>query len=268
MQKDKLSEPESRFDLDWDDAHVVPPVMFPDLVFLFDRMQEATVAEVRAGKGERVLDVGCGRAIDAAKMAGNDWQCHGLEPSYNMIKYAKEYLSSNGANVLLIRGIGEQLPFRDGTFDKVMCKGALDHFPHPERAIAEMARILKPDGRAIITIANFESLSFRLGKILYRTIQSVRRKPVENDKMVWHVPDDHCVKFDYPTLKSMVEPYFRIERAMGVSLFFAFPWWGLVLYRMPARVSRAILTCLDKFARRMPGWADILLFRCQPRSGV
>jgi SAM-dependent methyltransferase len=43
------------------------------------------------------------------------------------------------------------LPFRAGAFDCVLCTEVLEHVPQPEQAIAEIARVLRPGGRAIIT---------------------------------------------------------------------------------------------------------------------
>lgn len=256
---------ETQFDLDWDDHHAVPQVMFPDLEFLFRRMNEVTVEEVETKEGETILDVGCGRAIDAIELAKKRGKCLGLEPSGRMIDHARERVIESGQEVVLVRGIGERLPFKDGVFDKVICKGALDHFPNPDRAVAEIARVLKPWGKAIITVANFESLSFRLGRRLSRVIDLVYRKD-SNDKKVWQVPHDHAYKFDYAFLRQVVEPHLKVERSIGISLFFAFPWWGLILARLPRPVALGTLNALDKLARRLPSLSDCMVFKCTPRS--
>ena len=46
------------------------------------------------------------------------------------------------------------LPFRDGSFDAIYSMGTIEHFDETERAVAEMARVLKPGGRAIIGVPN------------------------------------------------------------------------------------------------------------------
>jgi SAM-dependent methyltransferase len=46
------------------------------------------------------------------------------------------------------------LPFRDGSFDAVYSMGTIEHFDETEQAVAEMARVLKPGGRAIIGVPN------------------------------------------------------------------------------------------------------------------
>jgi SAM-dependent methyltransferase len=46
------------------------------------------------------------------------------------------------------------LPFRDACFDAIYSMGTIEHFDETERAVAEMARVLKPGGRAIIGVPN------------------------------------------------------------------------------------------------------------------
>jgi SAM-dependent methyltransferase len=49
---------------------------------------------------------------------------------------------------------GESLPFGTGAFDRVTCIGSLEHFQDPLRGAAEMARLLRGDGLAVIHVPN------------------------------------------------------------------------------------------------------------------
>jgi len=53
------------------------------------------------------------------------------------------------------------LPFRDGSFDAIYSMGTIEHFDETERAVVEMARVLKPGGRAIIGVPNRYDPFFR-----------------------------------------------------------------------------------------------------------
>jgi ubiquinone/menaquinone biosynthesis C-methylase UbiE len=53
--------------------------------------------------------------------------------------------------VLFVLGDAEALPFATRSFDVVACRLAPHHFPHPERFVDEVARVLKPDGRFGVT---------------------------------------------------------------------------------------------------------------------
>src|SRR4030065_2589152 len=151
----------NRIDLEWNDDDVVPAVVYPNLDFLFQQMLDLTLKEVAPGHGELILDVGCGRAVDGARLREKGAQVIGLEPSRVMIARAREHLGRSNARVALVQGIGENLPFRPHSFDKVMCKGALDHFFSSCQTMKEIARVLKPHGEMTISTDNFNSLGFR-----------------------------------------------------------------------------------------------------------
>ena len=252
-----------KIDLEWNDDDVVPAVVYPNLDFLFQQMLRLTLKEVAAGHGELILDVGCGRAIDGAQLCEKGAQVVGLEPSRVMLVRAKEYLSQSSSRVALAQGIGENLPFKPHSFDKVMCKGALDHFLSPDKTMEEIARVLKPQGEMIISIANFNSLGFRLGKRLY-PVTKFLSPSLAKERKPWELPPDHKYKFDYPLLGSLVKQHFEVKKAKGISLFFGLPLWGSLLSRLPHSVSYALLKTLDRLARPFPSLADVVLMKCIP----
>ena len=250
-------------DLEWDDDDVVPDVLYPNLDFLFQQMLHLTLKEVAPGHGELILDVGCGRAIDGTRLSEKGAQVVGLEPSQVMLIRAKEYLTEHNGRVVLAQGIGENLPFKSHSFEKVICKGALDHFLSPDKTMEEIARVLKPRGEMIISIANFNSLGFRVGKQLY-PVTKFLSPSLAKDRKPWELPLDHKCKFDYPILGSLVKRHFEIKTTKGISLFFGLPLWGSFLSRLPHSVSYALLKSLDKLARPFPSLADVILMRCTP----
>jgi ubiquinone/menaquinone biosynthesis C-methylase UbiE len=258
---------DGEFDLDWHDDHVVPKVMFPDLEFFFDRLSEATFDAVNPRRGELVLDVGCGRANDAMDLARRGGSCVGLEPSETMIYHAKRDIAKDGTGVALLRGIGEDMPLRTHSLDKVVCKGALDHFPTPEKAIMEMARVVKPGGAVIITVANLDSLGFRLGRTFFVRFRKMLRREESIYERIWQTPFDHTYRFDYKTLNKMVKQHMKVDDSIGVSLFFASPWWGSILSKLPRPIYRGILRMLDAVARHVPSLSDGVVLKCSLRTG-
>jgi SAM-dependent methyltransferase len=65
-------------------------------------------------------------------------------------------------------GSAEDLPFADGTFDPVGCNFGMHHFPHPEKALAEVSasRILRPGGRIAFTVWASRDKAIALGMVL------------------------------------------------------------------------------------------------------
>jgi arsenite methyltransferase len=99
--------------------------------------------------GERVVDVGCGAGIDsliAAKMVGPAGAVVGVGMTVAMLEKART--AADGVdNVEFQQGFGEEIPVPDGWADVVISNGVLNLMPDKARALAEMARVLKPEGR-------------------------------------------------------------------------------------------------------------------------
>lgn len=252
-----------KVDLEWDDNGVVPEVVYPDTTFVFTRMTEATLETVAVGRGEMVLDIGCGRACDAIELAKRGAKVIGLEVSRVMIRKARGHIANSATEVTLVQGVAESLPFKTGSFDRIMCKGALDHFFNPSKTLEGISRVLKPGGQAVISIANFESLSCRLARAFQKVVRVLFRDRT-GERLMWEIPTDHTYKFDYPILRSLVSGYLWIEEATGVSLLWGLPFWGWLLSRLPKRVSAAMLLILDQLASRWPAVSDVLIMRCRP----
>ena len=256
---------DAKIDLEWNDDGVVPPKVTPDLVFLFDRMIEATIDKVDPTRGDRVLDVGCGRAVDAIQIAQKGGRPVGLEPSRTMLSHSKDCVAEKGGGVALVQGIGESLPFRTGSFDWVVCKGALDHFPDPYKAVEEMARVLNPDGTVVISVANFESLGHRLVITVHHLTRWVpRRGPPK--RQAWETPPDHTLRFDYPLIVEVVGTHLDVEESSGVCLLWGAPLWDRITSAMPRPVSYFIMGALDRLARRWPGLSDVVLVECRRKA--
>ena len=253
---------EMKIDKEWDDAHVIPSVINPDVDFLFQVMIDMSLKTIDAQPGKKILDIGCGRAIDGVSMAEKGAVVLGLEPSRVMINHAEKYIADKGGmSVFLIHGTGEYLPFKDCSLDKVLCKGALDHFIDPEKTVEEICRVLESEGEAVLALANYESLGFRLSKFLDSLPRLFRRTDIIGKK-VWEVPDDHTYKFDYYIFRDLVKTYLKIDKIIGVSLLYGLYGWGDFLARLPRRLSFAILKVLDKLARLVPSLSDVVIIKC------
>ena len=101
--------------------------------------------------GERVVDVGCGAGFDsliAARMVGAAGQVIGVDMTPAMLGKARRSAREAAFdNVEFHQGFAEELPVPDGWADVVISNGVLNLTPDKSAALAEMARVLKPDGR-------------------------------------------------------------------------------------------------------------------------
>jgi ubiquinone/menaquinone biosynthesis C-methylase UbiE len=113
-----------------------------------DRFHLAALAAL-ADATWTVGDLGCGTGQVSASIAPFVEKVIAVDTSAAMLQAARKRLQSFG-NVDLRRGEIEALPIDDARLDAATLMLVLHHVPEPERALAEVARVLKPRGRAIV----------------------------------------------------------------------------------------------------------------------
>jgi SAM-dependent methyltransferase len=113
--------------------------------YAWHRRRALLLAEVRAG--ERVLDLGCGsgRFLTALRDAGAD------PVGVEIAEAAAERARATGVEVRLAEPDGT-LPFGHGEFDLVWCSEVLEHIPDVAAALHEVRRVLRRDGRLLLTV--------------------------------------------------------------------------------------------------------------------
>jgi SAM-dependent methyltransferase len=107
------------------------------------------VAQFTRHRGKRLLEVGVGAGTDHLQWARAGCECHGVDLTDAAIDTTRARLALYGLQSHLQRVDAERLPFDDGFFDLVYSWGVIHHSEHPERIIAEIARVLRPGGTFI-----------------------------------------------------------------------------------------------------------------------
>jgi SAM-dependent methyltransferase len=108
-------------------------------------------------KDRDVLDLGCGAGLDLVRFARAGARACGVELSGGAIALAREYLAVAGHDARLVQADAARLPFRDEAFDLVLCHGLLPFARDCARIVAEMWRVLRNDGLAIVMAYNRRS---------------------------------------------------------------------------------------------------------------
>ncbi len=104
-----------------------------------------------AKAGAKVLEVASGPGLLAIELARSGrLTVIGLDVSRTMVDIASENAAREGVAVSFRHGDVAELPFADASFDLLVCQAAFKNFVEPAQALAEMHRVLAPDGRAEI----------------------------------------------------------------------------------------------------------------------
>lgn len=111
------------------------------------------VAEFEYHFGEKVLEIGVGVGTDLVQYAKNGCYVHGIDLTENAVQVTRKNLElhnfySNNVKI----GDAEKMPYHDNTFDLIYTFGVLHHTPDIKKALKEIHRVLKPEGKAIIML--------------------------------------------------------------------------------------------------------------------
>ncbi len=96
------------------------------------------------------LDVGCGTGFLSFELVARGHRVTGVDFAAAMIAEARRKAVERSVSIRLEEADAEQLPFPPGSFDLVISRHLLWTLPHPEAAIDEWVRVLRPGGRLIV----------------------------------------------------------------------------------------------------------------------
>lgn len=142
--------------------------------------------------GERLLEVGASAGYRIEEYAGRGVKLWGIDADNEAIRAGKE----SGVSVDLIEGNAEDLPYPDGFFDKALCIHLLEHLNDPAKAIAQMARVLKSDGRAVVVVPceRIRGDTAFAGWLRFKNL--------------------HLHRFSPPSISALLSRHFKIETAL------------------------------------------------------
>jgi SAM-dependent methyltransferase len=165
------------------------------------RRLEIIRAFVGHARGAELAEIGSGgghvlRMFPEARITAFDVSTVFLET-------AKKNLT--GYDARFIKGEVDKLDLPAESFDRIICTEVLEHAHNPEAILATMARLLRPNGVAVITVPN-DALIFRLTAL-------VRRTPLRwvlGDRMEWGRDDFHVHQWSPSEFERLLGRFFRV----------------------------------------------------------
>jgi len=125
---------------------------------MLDRYQAIDPGQLDFAPEARLLDVGCGTGRHLLELSSFPGVMVGLDASREDL-HKTEYLFLLTARqrpviaqIHMVQGVGERLPFPDGFFRQVICTETLEHVPDDRAVLRELVRVLEPGGMLAISV--------------------------------------------------------------------------------------------------------------------
>lgn len=118
--------------------------------YFTEEMRDAAIALAGLTPAMVVADIGTGTGFVIQGLAGKVAKVYGFDESPEMLAVAEKNLAAFD-NVVFQEAPGSALPIPDESVDAVFGNMYLHHDPDPPKAIKELVRVLKPNGRLILT---------------------------------------------------------------------------------------------------------------------
>lgn len=246
----------------WDDDYY-PPVAER----FYDRAVSRMLRLLGVTAGETVLDAGCGPGVHSIRAAHAGYAVHAIDLSHSVLEEARRRAARADAldNITFQQADLTKLPFEDGAFSRVFSWGVIIHIPDLERAVGELARIVRPGGRLSLYVTNMRALDHWIESvaraILRRPGPELERKPLGEGFWCELAGERLWVwRIDIPALTRLLESkgFRRVHRSAGEYSEFQRrvkgPLRGLLLrlnnlcyaLRLPARPACANLLVFEK----------------------
>ena len=134
-----------------------------------------------AKPGGTVLEIGCSMGTDLLQLARRGLRVTGIDLTEAGIELAQRRFQLYNMQAQLKTADAENLPFGENSFDIVYSFGVLHHTPDTGRAVAEVRRVLKPGGLAVIMLYHRRSFNYLMHRLLNQPFDGHRndRCPIE-----------------------------------------------------------------------------------------
>ena len=159
--------------------------------------QRAIVIDFLGEAKGRLLEVGCGPAVMTPELLAMGFEAHGIDVSCEMVRRARQRMAGHPLEKRSRFSVDdvERLHIAEGSYDAVLCMGVLEYLPRYSRALAEISRVLKPGGIAVIALPNRAS-AYHVAREAYRRFRMLERR-LRGRRAPYRMAHNRCVPWQF-----------------------------------------------------------------------
>lgn len=167
-------------------------------------------ADFEATRGKKVLEIGVGLGADHQRFAEAGAELYGIDLTERAVEHTNRRLALFGLSSTLAVGDAESLDFPDQNFELVYSWGVLHHSPNTLKAIAEVYRVLKPEGRAKIMIYHTWSM---IGLMLWLRYAVLAGRPWRSLRSIYaeHLESPGTKAYSYAEARQLFAQFTEVK---------------------------------------------------------
>jgi SAM-dependent methyltransferase len=166
----------------------------------FDRCFAELRGRLDAPTGAEIVDAGCGLGHHAIRLARNGWKVRGFDFSRAAVEQARLNARHAGVEVEFRRDDLLHLSLPTSSAEYVICWGVLMHVPDIAQAVSELARVLEPGGKLVVSELNMrspESIARRRGRFERTASGSERWQEVDGQPLLVRHTDPRWLGYEF-----------------------------------------------------------------------
>lgn len=207
--------------------------------------------EMLPEKRKKILVIGCGTGSELKIFQDS---VVALDLSHTAIKKARNKRQDSQ----FVCGDGCNLPFKDRSFDCLVCSEVIEHVPDQKKMVSEFHRVLNEEGKLILTMPNwlsFYGLFRKIAEFLFNQPVTAGDQPIDN----WFTPK---------TLGNLLKPYFDMIKIRGC---WYYPPTGKGEKQLPPKIMLPLFELLepiDRFlSKNAPSFGHIIGICAMKKKG-
>lgn len=161
-------------------------------------------------KSNKILDLGCGAGRHVYFMASENIDAYGIDISKNGIDYTKKILENSGLNANVRVASVDNIPYKDNYFDGIVSYGVLYYCNMNEikKSVAEIRRVLKPGGKALLVVRNTKDYRYGNGKEIEKNTFIINEENCS--KCAFNENGMHMHFFDLNEVKELFKQFSKV----------------------------------------------------------
>jgi SAM-dependent methyltransferase len=168
--------------LDWSVGH------YEDTAAELLPAAQAVVEAATVRPGERVVDVGCGTGSAALLAARAGATVVGVDPAARLLDVARASAAADGLDATFVSGDAAAIPLGAASVDAVLSAFAVIFAPDAEAAAAELARVLAPSGRIVLSAWDPDGAIVKMAGVAGEAVREAVGAPAGPPGFAWHEP--------------------------------------------------------------------------------